>query len=350
MDDEQKKAIAVFRFGVISDLVTTSGLSPGEKKRLLGEKCGRKWTIPYSEKSRLSKSTILRWAKKYKDAKGRLESLYPKSRQDNGQSRAIDDETGAILIEWKKLHPEYSIKLLIDNIRKKGALPPEAQFSLSAVYRFFHAHGLMDKSPKPVDRRKFEAELPNDLWQSDVMHGPLVQIGLKKKKTYLFVFLDDHSRFIPYARFHLSENTENCLNAFEASLMRLEAFAEIHTIIQFEKDSKPYLPLILAGQSNLIDKLAFRDSQPLASRVAARSHFEGADLDEMTVYLKHHQAAAGLKDDPFEPEAAAAIQQGSGGVFRKANHLARGALMAAAEQKVKSITADHVRLAEAEIF
>jgi len=148
----------------------------------------------------------------------------------------------------------------------------------------------------------------------------------------------------------LAKNIKPVLIVDEASLMRLEAFAEIHTIIQFEKDSKPYLPLILAGQSNLIDKLTFRDSQPLASRVAARSHFEGADLEEMTVYLKHHLTAAGLKDDIFEPEAAAAIQQGSGGVFRKANHLARGALMAAAEQKVKSITADHVRLAATEIF
>jgi len=220
MDDEQKKDIAVFRFGVISDLVTASGLSPGEKKRLIGEKCGRKWTIPHSEKTRLSKSTILRWAKKYQDAKGRLESLYPKSRLDDGQSRAIGHEIGVILIEWKKLYPEYSIKLLIETIREKGVLGPEVQFSLSAIYRFFHAQGLMDKSPKPVDRRKFEAELPNDLWQSDVMHGPMVIVELKKKKAYLFVFLDDHSRFIPYGRFHFSENTENCLKAFESAILK----------------------------------------------------------------------------------------------------------------------------------
>jgi hypothetical protein len=43
---------------------------------------------------------------------------------------------------------------------------------LSALYRLFHRHGLMDQSPKAEDRRKFEAELVNNIWQSDVMHGP----------------------------------------------------------------------------------------------------------------------------------------------------------------------------------
>ena len=69
----------------------------------------------------------------------------------------------------------------------------------------------------------------------------------------------------------------------EASLMRLEVFAELHTLCQFEKDSKPYLPIILAGQNNLIDKLSYRSSQPLASRVVARSHLQGTDLDQMNL-------------------------------------------------------------------
>ena len=116
----------------------------------------------------------------------------------------------------------------------------------------------------------------------------------------------------------------------EASLMRLEVFAELHTLCQFEKDSKPYLPIILAGQNNLIDKLSYRSSQPLASRVVARSHLQGTDLSGMQDYLKHHLAIAGIKHNLFDQNAITAIHQGSGGLFRKANHLARGALIAAA--------------------
>jgi type II secretory pathway predicted ATPase ExeA len=136
----------------------------------------------------------------------------------------------------------------------------------------------------------------------------------------------------------------------EASLLRLEVFAELHTVCQFEKDSKPYLPIILAGQNNLIDKLSYRSSQPLASRVVARSHLQGTDLAGMQDYLKHHLAIAGIKHNLFDQNAITAIHQGSGGLFRKANHLARGALIAAAANQANLVNADHVRLAATEIF
>jgi type II secretory pathway predicted ATPase ExeA len=136
----------------------------------------------------------------------------------------------------------------------------------------------------------------------------------------------------------------------EASLMRLEVFAELHTLCQFEKDSKPYLPIILAGQNNLIDKLSYRSSQPLASRIVARSHLQGTDLAGMQDYLKHHLAIAGIKHNLFDQTAITAIHQGSGGLFRKANHLARGALIAAAANQANLVNADHVRLAATEIF
>jgi len=136
----------------------------------------------------------------------------------------------------------------------------------------------------------------------------------------------------------------------EASLLRLEVFAELHTLCQFEKDSKPYLPIILAGQNNLIDKLSYRSSQPLASRVVARSHLQGTDLAGMQDYLKHHLAIAGIKHNLFDQNAITAIQQASGGLFRKANHLARGALIAAAANQQTVVNAEHVRLAATEIF
>jgi general secretion pathway protein A len=136
----------------------------------------------------------------------------------------------------------------------------------------------------------------------------------------------------------------------EASLLRLEVFAELHTICQFEKDSKPYLPMILAGQNNLVDKLSYRSSAPLASRIVARSHLQGTDLAGMQDYLKHHLAIAGIKQNLFDQNAVTAIHQGSGGLFRKANHLARGALIAAAANQCNLVNAEHVRLASTEIF
>jgi type II secretory pathway predicted ATPase ExeA len=136
----------------------------------------------------------------------------------------------------------------------------------------------------------------------------------------------------------------------EASLMRLDVFAELHTICQFQQDSKPYLPLILAGQNNLVDKLLYRDSQPLASRVVARSHLDGVKREDMQHYLRHHLAIAGINKNLFDQNAITAIHQASGGLFRKANHLARGALIAAAKLQSIAVNAEHVRVAATEIF
>jgi len=136
----------------------------------------------------------------------------------------------------------------------------------------------------------------------------------------------------------------------EASLLRLEVFQEIHTLCQFELDSKPWLPIILAGQSHLIDKLMYPGSRPLASRIVARSHLEGADRKQMDVYLAHHQKLAGVKRDLFEEAAVTAIYQGSAGLFRKANHLARGSLIAAAQNRCTMVSAEHVRSASTEVF
>jgi general secretion pathway protein A len=136
----------------------------------------------------------------------------------------------------------------------------------------------------------------------------------------------------------------------EASLMRLEVFSELHTICQFEKDSKPWLPIILAGQNNLIDKLTYRSSQPLASRVVAKSYLKGVDLKIMESYLRHHLAICGIDQMLFETNAVTAIHQASGGLFRKANHLARGALIAAASEQSQTANAEHVRLAATEIL
>lgn len=136
----------------------------------------------------------------------------------------------------------------------------------------------------------------------------------------------------------------------EASLLRLGVFAELHTLIQFEKDSKPHFPLVLAGQNNLADNLRYRSSLPLASRVVGRAHLKGVARMEMQQYLDHHLLLAGIEHSIFEENSITAIHQGSGGLFRKANHLARGALIAAAKSKATMVSAEHVRLAATEIF
>lgn len=132
--------------------------------------------------------------------------------------------------------------------------------------------------------------------------------------------------------------------------MRLEVFAQLHAISQFDMDSKPTMPIVLAGQNNLLDKRMFHTSRPLSSRVIGRSHLEGLKQKDMAAYIKHHLQIAGIKEQLFSEEAVLAIHQGSGGLLRRANFLAKGALIAAAAEQCKVVSAEHVRMASTEII
>lgn len=136
----------------------------------------------------------------------------------------------------------------------------------------------------------------------------------------------------------------------EASLLRLEVLIELHTITQFQGDSKPWLPIVLAGQSSLEDHLRYRKAAPLASRVIAKGALEAVTREEMNRYLTHHQTISGVHSSLFTEATETAIFQGSGGIYRKANNLARGALIAAAQEKSLQVTPNHVRIASSEIF
>lgn len=136
----------------------------------------------------------------------------------------------------------------------------------------------------------------------------------------------------------------------EANILRIEVFAQLHTLGQFEMDSKPILPIILSGQNNLLDKLMYLTSRPLASRIIGRSHLEGLKQKDMAGYLKHHLEIAGIKEQLFSEEAILAIHQGSGGLLRRANLLAKGSLLAASREKCMVVSAEHVRMASTEIF
>lgn len=40
----------------------------------------------------------------------------------------------------------------------------------------------MKKNTQKEDRRRFEAEHPNDIWQSDVMHDPHLEVDEKNER------------------------------------------------------------------------------------------------------------------------------------------------------------------------
>lgn len=223
MNDQEIKRIeqiALFRFGVLGDLVH---LQPGDKaiSRLLHEKADCDYQIPFSNRTRIAAETIRAWLKAYRN-KGGFDALKPSPRCDIGQARAIPQQVADLLLTIKENHPRWSVRLVIAQAIHEGKLPEEITLKPSTVHRLFSRHGLMDpKEPETTkDRRRFSFQKANDLWMSDVMHGPAVFVGNVKRKTYLIAFIDDATRVIPYAAFALSENVAHFLPVFKQAILR----------------------------------------------------------------------------------------------------------------------------------
>lgn len=136
----------------------------------------------------------------------------------------------------------------------------------------------------------------------------------------------------------------------EANLLRADVFMEIHTLTQFKNDSKSLIGVVFAGQSNLLDKLTYRSSEPIASRIVAKTHLSTITRSQMEEYISHHLKYAGIKKGLFNESAITAIHQGSGGLLRKANHLAKGGLIGACRDGEQQVGADHIRLASTELI
>jgi len=136
----------------------------------------------------------------------------------------------------------------------------------------------------------------------------------------------------------------------EALLLKQKVFTQLHTLVQFEYDSHPVMPVILCGQDFLLDHLMANSARSLASRVLGRNHLEALRKEVMVEYLEHHLRLAGSTKKIFSDDSIFAIHQSSGGLLRKANFLAKTAMMAAAMEESHMITPEHVRIASTEIL
>jgi transposase InsO family protein len=220
-DNDHRHAVALFRYGLIAELVR---LEPGAKGLYaqIETKAAGHYTIPGSSRTRVAAETIRDWLKHYR--RGGFDALLPKPRADRGQSRSLPAQVVDVLLATKEGNPALSVQLVIREARKHTDVPEELPLPGATVHRLLARHGLMDKprgDSSDNDRRRFAFRYAGQMWMSDVMHGPSVRVGARsKRKTYLIAFIDDATRVIPYCAFALSENTRTFLPVFKQALLR----------------------------------------------------------------------------------------------------------------------------------
>ena len=207
MEHEKKEKIAVFRFGVIFPLLDVNREQWGAKERIIHQVIQKSWEIPFSQRTYISRATVLNWLRRYREGGEKIEALYPQDRGDRGRRRSVDPETEIALVRIKHEHPTWTVPTILHKAVESGILVPNHRVTAATIYRIFKQHGVKRKKQE-ADLRKFEVQVSNDLWQSDAMHGPKVLIGEKRKKSILFAIIDDHSRLIPHGQFYISESLD----------------------------------------------------------------------------------------------------------------------------------------------
>jgi len=221
MDEKQCEDVALFRYGVISELVG-GPLAPGEMQRILERLTGKEWQIPGSPRTRIGRTTISDWVSLYR-ATG-FAGLKPAPRSDAGTSRAIPEDVQDLLLAMRKERPKATVPSLLRALRLAGRLP-DRPLRPGAVYRLFSRQdgGQCEVAPFPEpDAIAFTHPHVNDLWTSDVMYGPRLEVPGRRDggKTYLLAFLDDASRMVPYSAFYLSENAACFQDGFKQAMLR----------------------------------------------------------------------------------------------------------------------------------
>lgn len=212
MDKNKKEQWALFRFQTIAHLLE---LPRGAQEGLIQEMVGKPIEAPNGKLFPLSRSTLMRWIARHR--KKGMEGLQPPDRKDKGGLRTFSDETACALLKIKAEKPGLTVEALIYQARRKGIFAPGQHVSKSSVWRFLKKHHPEgQKEGFRTDRRRFEAEAPMELVQSDVMHGP--KAG--GKKTYLIALIDDHSRLILWASFRWNETVEEFISVLKQALRR----------------------------------------------------------------------------------------------------------------------------------
>ncbi|OGK06219.1 MAG: hypothetical protein A2487_04780 [Candidatus Raymondbacteria bacterium RifOxyC12_full_50_8] len=120
----------------------------------------------------------------------------------------------------RKEHPLFTVKRLLDELLQKGMWDGRKP-SRTAMYRFAAAQGLnRNTQEEPQSVKPFEFAHFGDLWSADFLHGPAVKEGLYERKAYLHAIIDDATRYIVAATFHLAEDTESLLGDLMMAIRR----------------------------------------------------------------------------------------------------------------------------------
>ena len=209
-DDVARRAraqrVALFRYQLICPALDP-GLSTKARGRVVRSIAAGTHAGPFGGQCCYSRDTLDRWIRRYRV--GGFDALTPSIRQPGAR---IDTTVLELAVALKRENPERTAAQVVRVLRASSGWAP----SESTLLRLFHRRELMGPAAgeQPAVFGRFEAAVPNERWVGDALHGPRIA----GRKTYLFAFLDDHSRLAVGYRFGFAEDTVRLAAALQPAL------------------------------------------------------------------------------------------------------------------------------------
>ena len=203
--DDPRHDRGLFRYSLIHEPADPQG-SRRERGRLVRALAARDHVDPTGAHVRVSRVTLDRWIRAYRA--GGFAALVPAPRVPAPRTPAAVLEQAVAL---RREVPGRTGAPVAAILREVSGWSPHER----ALERYFARVQLprqLAGAPRVYGR--FEASRPDELWTGDALHGPAID----GRKTYLFAFIDDHSRALTGYRRGLAEDTVRLEVALRAGL------------------------------------------------------------------------------------------------------------------------------------
>jgi putative transposase len=203
---ERARAIGLFRYMLIREAADPA-LTSRQRGAMVREIAAREHGDPSGQRVRLTRWTLDRWIREWR--RGGFDALVPAPRQSQPRT---PPEVMALAAALKKENPARTAAQVQRILRAQSGWAPDER----TIQRMFTRTGLTALVPAgaaPVFGR-FEAGRPNEIWTGDALHA----VRVAGRKTYLFAFIDDHSRAVMAARFGFAEDTIRLAAALRPAL------------------------------------------------------------------------------------------------------------------------------------
>jgi type II secretory pathway predicted ATPase ExeA len=201
--------------------------------------------------------------------------------------------------------------------------------------------------------RALEEDLPQGRYRLHYVHNATVNrrdfyrqlsigMGLEPRTTFAALFTSISGHIEEMASQH---KLRVALLLDEAHLLPIPVLDQLHILLNFQKDSKAWLSIILIGLTDLRETLKRNVLTSLAGRLPIRVHIPPLDSDQVKAYVRHRMTAAGCHREVFAEDGLLLMSKATGGVMRKLDVLGEHCLEVACGNKSNLVDATVVQKA-----